>query len=460
VLSIRLRLTLWYTLMLAATVVALGAALYFLLSRTLASAADSDVSTTSLSVAQALITRTDPTTGELDVVLPEFAVLGDADTFVQVTDVRLSQVLARSANLGQRQLPPPPEPFPTTRQSGGAYHTVEDDYGRLRIFSRPVLVDGQVIALVQAARSLTADDRLFERLRLLLVVIGGIGLPATALIGWALAGRALAPIELAQRASSQANLGLAEANARLEQSLAVQKRFVADASHELRTPLTTIRANADVLRWMSSGDVADQQALADITSEAERMSRLVEGLLTLARADAGQRLPLLPIALRPLVEEVYRSAVHLASGQRLALEIDGDPIVRGNADAVRALLLILVDNAIKYTSSGQRVSVDVKLLPGEQVQLSVTDTGIGIPTDELGRVFEPFYRADSARETDGNGLGLAIARSIVQQHAGQIRVVSQPGQGSTFTVVLPSLASPPDPTAPGVAPVGAAARLP
>lgn len=486
--SIRLRLTLWYTLVLAATVASLGAALYFLLARTLAAAADQDVATTTATIARAIDTRADDVSGQIQVLVPGVTFLGDADTYVQIVDMRSGQVLARSANLGQLQLPPPPQPLPSTeRQSGGAYHTVEDARGRLRIFSRPVFVDGQAIAIVQAAHSLSADDRLLDRLRLLLAIVGGLGLPATAIIGWGLAGRALAPIgdmtrtaerigaarDFSQRVThhgpadeldhlartlnvmlaelqashlelGNANARLADANSHLEQALAVQKRFVADASHELRTPLTTIRANAEVLRWTSSGTTTTEQdlALEDLVGEAGRMSRLVEGLLTLARADSGHAMPLQAILLRPIVEDAYRATQHLARGQQLELTIATEATVRGTPDMLRQLLLILFDNALKYSPPGERVTVEVRQA-NDDVRLSVTDTGIGIAPDDLSRIFEPFYRADSARETDGSGLGLAIARSIVHKLGGQIDVVSGLGRGSSFTVVLPAVVGPP-----------------
>lgn len=439
--SVRVRMTLWYTLMLATTVVVLGAALYFLLVRTLAGEADSDVSTTTLVVARAIGSSVDQGSGQIELQLPEMTVLGDADTFVQVVDLRTGGVLAHSANQLLRDVPPPLPPFPSASQSGSSYQTYEADNGRFRIFSRPVFVNGQAVAMVQAARSLTAADRLLDHLRLLLAIVAGLGVPATAAVGWVLAGRALTPIEAAQTALATTNADLADTNARLERSLAVQTRFVADASHELRTPLTTIRANVDVLRWTSAGDDADQmRALADLAGEAERMSRLVEALLTLARSDSGPRQTLLPTPLKPLIEETLRHAQLLAEGQQLALASADDVTVLGRADALRQLLLILVDNALKYTPTGGCVTLGV-VRDEHAARLTVADTGIGMSAQDICHIFEPFYRADTARETEGSGLGLAIARSIVSECGGHFEVTSQPGRGSTFVVVLPAVKS-------------------
>src|SRR5882672_3489558 len=139
--------------MLAATVIALGVALYFLLVRTLAGEADSDVSTTTLAVARAIGSHADQRTGQPELQLPEMTVLGDADTFVQVVDLRSAQALAHSANQLLPEVPPPPAPFPTASQSGSAYQTYEAANGRFRIFSRPVFVDGQLVAMVQDRKS-------------------------------------------------------------------------------------------------------------------------------------------------------------------------------------------------------------------------------------------------------------------------------------------------------------------
>jgi signal transduction histidine kinase len=230
---------------------------------------------------------------------------------------------------------------------------------------------------------------------------------------------------------------LRAANSRLEQTLEAQRRLVADASHELRTPLTTIRGNASLLRQFPEVTPEDRDAALDqIGQEAERMSRLVHDLLTLARADAGQPLRRQPVALGPLVEDVVAQVRMLADGHPLTVYICQSAEIMGDPDALRQLALILLDNAVKY--SPNRGPIHVRLeVDGTEVRLVVADSGIGIAPDDLPHIFERFYRADRGRKAGGTGLGLSIGLWIAEQHHGRIEVTSVLGRGSTFTVRLP-----------------------
>jgi signal transduction histidine kinase len=234
---------------------------------------------------------------------------------------------------------------------------------------------------------------------------------------------------------------LQEAYGRLEDAYAAQKRFVADASHELRTPLTTIRASIDLLRRLPESNSREQaEILQDAASEVERMTRLLNNLLVLARADAGRGLVRQELDLQPLVEEVARQAIHFgeASFSVEGLETLASARVLGNADSLKQLLRILLDNAIKYTPSNGSIVLR-GLAADHRWGLQVADTGCGIPAAKLPHIFERFYRADSSRGGEGTGLGLAIAHWIVREHGGSIEVESHEGQGSTFTVWLPAL---------------------
>lgn len=227
------------------------------------------------------------------------------------------------------------------------------------------------------------------------------------------------------------------ANQQLTVALEAQRRFVADASHELRTPLTTIRGNADLLaHGPAVTDEVRAAAAHDIATESERMSRLVEHLLTLAQADAGQHLQLAPASLRPLIESVCRQAQ--ANHQDRSFRNVGltDATIEGDEDAVVELLWILVDNAVKFTKPGGTVELGLRQ-HDSTVLLTVADDGAGIPPDDLQRIFQRFYQAESARSNRGAGLGLSIARWIVDQHHGTVTARNNNGPGATFTVTFP-----------------------
>jgi signal transduction histidine kinase len=240
---------------------------------------------------------------------------------------------------------------------------------------------------------------------------------------------------------------------RLQASFRAQERFVGDASHELRTPLTAIRGNVDVLlrqarldgRRLDPGDLTS--ALDDIRRESDRMRRLLEDLLLLARADAGagndpeKTAPIRRerVRLDEIASEAVRSAEALATGQALELEAPRGVEVHGDPDRLHQLVMILLDNAIRHTPSGGRIRVAVAATPDGQARLAVRDEGEGIAPEHLAHVFERFYRADGARgrSSGGTGLGLAIAQAICRAHGGEISVTSAPGQGATFLVTLP-----------------------
>jgi signal transduction histidine kinase len=222
----------------------------------------------------------------------------------------------------------------------------------------------------------------------------------------------------------------------LQAAFDFQRRFIADASHELRTPLTSIRTNAALLQRhdLAPGDQAD--AATDIAAEAERMSRLVEDLLTLARADAGVRLERKPVALDELAREAARQ-FRRANPERRFEEQVAPAAVEGDRDALLQLLLILLDNAAKHTREQGRVELELGASDGT-ARLVVADDGTGIPASDLERIFERFYQADPSRYRGGAGLGLSIARWIADEHGGTISAANRPEGGARFEVLLPT----------------------
>jgi signal transduction histidine kinase len=230
--------------------------------------------------------------------------------------------------------------------------------------------------------------------------------------------------------------------ARLEDAFRRQRQFTADASHELRTPMTVIKGQIEVALQREREPQAYRRVLQAVNEEVDRMIRLVGSLLTLARADAGQ----IPITLEPVsLPDVVAAAVEqvrpLASRRRVDLQTSSCPpsTLRADDDLILQLLLNLLDNAVKYTAAGGKVTVGWNA-NGRDVELWVRDTGVGIASEHLPHLFDRFYRVDKARSRaeGGTGLGLSICRWIAEAHGGSISVESAPGQGTTFRVVLPA----------------------
>lgn len=225
----------------------------------------------------------------------------------------------------------------------------------------------------------------------------------------------------------------------------MRQDFVANASHELKTPLASIKAYTEtLLDWALTDESVNRRFLERIEEQAERLNQLIMDMLSLARLDSSAEFfEHGPLGLAPVVEacvEGHRERA-LAKGQSLALDrggLDGETVVLADEEAIRQILDNLIDNAIKYTPEGGKVRVSCGL-EADFVSVEVTDTGIGIPRDELPRIFERFYRVDKARsrELGGTGLGLSIVKHLISSIGGQISLTSRPGSGSRFTVKIP-----------------------
>lgn len=486
--SVRLRLTFLFTGVLASTLVVFGIIVYFTMHGTLRSEVDRSISTMASSVVKSIkISRESPDLRQ--VILPDVDVFSSPGMYLQVLDARGSLV-TRSGNLGFQFLPISEDTLRTAAAGKGFYENVR--YGRqvIRIYNHPLILEGQLIGILQAGRSMAQIDALLTRLRLMLFLGGLATVLAAGLGGWALAGAAFRPIEkiIGAAASIQQSSdlkrriqyhgprdelyqlvetlnGLLERvenlYGRLEEINEAQKRFVADASHELRTPLTTIRGNAELLIKMGDRDPdVRAEAMADIAGEAERLTRLVSNLLYLARADAGQAIDTRPVSLGALMEQVS-GRLKFITGRPVQIEgttcLSEDLTVEVNPDLMTQAVSILIDNAVKYTPGEGVVSLGLVLgegLIGEDAEggaggigpirvkpghaaIYVKDTGPGIPEEERREIFNRFYRGKTARGGSGSGLGLSIARLIVEKHGGHIELASKVGVGSIFAVMLP-----------------------
>ncbi|MGC8595450.1 MAG: sensor histidine kinase [Candidatus Kryptoniota bacterium] len=230
--------------------------------------------------------------------------------------------------------------------------------------------------------------------------------------------------------------------ARLEESFEQVKQFSMDASHELRTPLTILRGEIEVALQGTRSTASYKKILASLLDEVVRMTSIVEGLILLAKADSGMAtLSMKPVNFDKLIEEITEDAIVLAEQKQISVAVEKiEPVVvLGDEIRLRQMVLNLVDNAIKYTPEHGSIFISLERTDGT-AKLTVRDTGIGIPEEELSRIFDRFYRVDKSRSRlpDGLGLGLSIAKWIAESHDGKIQAYSRPGTGSTFIVQLPA----------------------
>lgn len=460
--SIRTRLTLWYTGLLALILLLLTLLIYSVVARTLLA----NLQERLLAQANSVITLIQQENDPVAVMLSGRARLPSIDAFGSQYYVQIVQLDGRavqlSENLQGRRLPVPANFLQDLEAGHARFVTLQASGARLHVASLPIPIGNQFVGVVEVAGLMASIDDALAVIRRVLVFVSLLALVLAAVGGSVLARAALQPIkgvtETAQQIAATRDLSrriptgvptdevgrltgtINEMLGRLEASFDTQQQLVADVSHELRTPLTTIQGNVDLLRRGAAEDPAlRSEALVAIGNETARMRRLVSDLLLLAQADAGLQLHLQPVELDTLILDVYRQGQLLSQGTgvRVRLGAEDQAVVQGDADRLRQLLLNLVDNAIKYTPSGGEVTLTLKRQAG-WVQVSVEDTGSGIPSDDLPHVFDRFYRSDRSRARPGGaGLGLSIARWVAEAHGGQLEVESQVGIGSVFTLYLP-----------------------
>jgi signal transduction histidine kinase len=377
------------------------------------------------------------------------------------------------------------DPFAGNVNPDSMYNTITYQGQPVRVYTLANDDFGQT-HIIQTARSEQDIEQSLSNLRMLLVGGGALVILLASLGGWLIAAGVLARVRritrtaysisqkghFSQRIARQAWGSRDELSQlaetfntmldRLEQLFRSQQRFIADASHELRAPITSISCNLDLLAKAPDLPPEEAQAaLVDARTEADRMGRLVNDLLTLARADSHQSVDdaainnigqaekrIEPVDLDSLVLEVFRQyrpseeqeASELKHRPRLLLQHITPVRVVGDADQLKQALVALVDNALKYTPPSGTVCLALTV-DERRATVTVTDTGIGIAPEDIPHIFERFYRADPARSRDqgGSGLGLSIAQNIIHDHHGTIDVVSAPGEGSIFTVRLPCI---------------------
>jgi heavy metal sensor kinase len=476
--TLRVRLTLWYSIVLALLLLLFSLTSYFLFSRAANRRTDADLTELANSF---LVTFQDELkdpekAGGLRAAarqaMLEHHVRGDTILIVDA----VGKFAASSADLTPASAP---ANFFASRalasssfqnfmvvasQSDQRFQSIAGEKGGFRAYSRRFSADSQNWLLV-ILRSLHAQQEMLQQIRVAFAWLIPLGVLLAGCGGYFLARRSLAPVaamgKQAERigaANLHERLEVRNANDelgrlartfnelldRLDRSFERQRRFISDASHELRTPVSILRGEAEVaLSQLSRSPDEYRESLAVLHEEAQRLARIVEDMFTLTRADAGEyRLARSDFYLDELAADCVRATRALAQAKNISLAVAApeEMPVRADEDLLRRMILNLLDNAIKYTPAGGNVSVTCGSVP-DGYELSVADSGPGIPAEMQSRVFERFFRADRARSrtgTDGGaGLGLSIARWIAEAHLGRIELARSDATGSKFTLRIP-----------------------
>ena len=458
-LSIRARLTLWYTGVLVAILLLVSVAAYSLLRWHLYNDLDASLFTVAGVLRDAPpADPAAPLPPDLEPLVREFLGSEFADALLQLLD---PQGRVRSRAL-RPALPLSREARVNAARGVPTIENVELSTGdRARLLTMPVIRAGHVIDLVQVAMPLRRTHQTLARYVETLLVLVPLGVVLSAVGGWMLARRALRPVDRMSQSALQISAEdlsrrlelrgtqdeidrladtLNAMLARLQAAFTGMQRFTADAAHELRTPLTALRGGIEIALRAERSPDEYRRVLTSSIEEVDQLIRLAEDLLLLSRSTVGLEATRQPVDLEPLCLEALEIGVRLAKGKGVTVSMGATSpaVVRGDAGALRRALLNLVDNAVKYTPAGGSVTISLEHTAAAAT-IAVEDTGVGIDPADAERIFEPFVRLDAGRnrDTGGSGLGLAIARSIVRAHDGTLEVESRAGGGCRFTIRLP-----------------------
>jgi heavy metal sensor kinase len=453
-LSIRARLTAWYSLILALSLGVFGSVAYFAMSHSIRAAVDAGLRQR-LEGLRVIISKSAPE-GEADLKdeLSEFDAGQGGGGRVRVADPSGRELYASP---GMESSSPAELDADDFRPFNVKFHGAN-----FRVLRGTIEVGGNRYS-VEVAVYTEDFDRAIDRFRVVLYSVAPLFLALAALGGYWMSRRALTPVDEIIRAARRIGVTslserlvvpktgdelerlagtLNEMLQRLDASFQRIIQFTADASHELRTPISVMRTNAEITLRKPRSESEYRDALSHILHETEKLSHLIEELLEMARADSGvATLHLVRTNLNETLEKACRQARVLAEAKQLTASehLPDEPVwIEADPAALERLFLIFLDNAVKYTQPGGRI--DVQLTSHDGIAITeIRDTGIGIAKEDITHIFERFYQADRSRsrENGGSGLGLAIGRWIAQTHGGDIDVESELSRGSSFRIQLP-----------------------
>ncbi len=460
-LSIRTRLTLWYTGVLLATLIVISVLSYSLLRRSLMVDLDESLLAAAQVISDTTVAPRGGASLDPEHLLREMLGAEFYDTIFRLLDPHGNPGLHSSSRTAET-LPLSPAARLNVERGRRTFETVRGAGGEvMRVVTMPVVRDGRLTHIVQVGMPITRMEQTLARfVEALLLLLPAVVLVATT-AGAMIARKALRPVDeisgIARRitaedlrrripergAGDELDRLTATLNAmltRLDAAFEQLRRFAADAAHELRTPLTVLRGGLEVALRNPRSAAEYERVLRSSLEEVGRLIRMSEDLLLFSRATAGLEGARAPMDVERIVLDAAEVGVRLAEHTGVAVRVkETAPVtVMGDAGALRRAVVNLVENAVKYTPSLGTVELTLTREPAWAV-IAVSDTGPGIDPADATRVFEPFVRLDTARtrETGGTGLGLAIAHAIVVAHGGSITLQSQPGAGATFTIRLP-----------------------
>ncbi|MGD9091206.1 MAG: ATP-binding protein [Anaerolineales bacterium] len=468
--SIRLRLTLLYSAILTLTLLIFGVALYSIQAQDTLNALKQDLIMGSERLVEAVLKGAPehhpPARNQFEPPPPQsFDEFSGEQAFQDLREREIVRIMDSDGNLIASPFGRSEDALPLSADGLAALQDQQEwwqdeiiDDEHTLIYNRPIVQNGETVAIVQVARSLVERDRTLKSLAVTLGIAGLVMILVAFGVGWVLSGLSLRPIDrITQTAQTigeerdftrrvdyvgpedevgrlagtfnQMLSGLQDAYQKVEHALQLQRDFVIDVSHELRTPLTTLRGNLELLNRELPPEERDD-ILTDMVDESDRLIRLVNDLLLMAHADASRSLSKEPLEIHPVIEETARQVRLLDPNRQINLDVPGELEIIGDRDAFKQVMVILLDNAIKH--SNEDIDVQAHLVD-RGLEIRVRDYGDGIAPDVLPHVFDRFYRGDDQVIVPGFGLGLPIAKALVAGMGGEISIESELGKGSVVT---------------------------
>ena len=461
-LPIRAKLTIWYTTLLAASLITFGSILYVALSRNIISSIDARLFSMADMVSRAVFR---PGTVNLpqnfDIFLEHFFGIKTSGNFIQLMD-EYGKIVFTSSTLGKNHLPLSAQTYHHSIAGNTTYETIKN-IGQypVRIVTFPLMENGQLISILQVGAPLQESTAALNALFYILI----FGIPLAVIlasgVGWFLAKKALSPVDMVTVLARKIEAGSLNERldvsgpkdelgrlaktfndmiARLELSFKQMKQFTADASHELKTPLTVLKGEMEIALKTEKTVEGLREIIKSSLEEVDKMSAIVKSLLDLARIDSRVKLPKDKSRLEEIIEERFNQTMPLARSKGIDMKIVKieKVVVIGDMLRIGQLIFNLIDNAIKYTVRGGSIEISLEQKDSWAV-ITVLDTGIGIAKEDIPYIFDRFYRVDKARTRaeGGVGLGLSICKEIIDAHEGRIEVESDVGKGSIFRIYLP-----------------------